>query len=224
MLRNWTASFGRKPIPTDNLAAHYDASVASSITEVTGVSNWADLSGNGRDLVQLTGADQPVYSAANNSITFDGVSDFLKTAAFTLNQPETVYMACQQVSYTSGDYLMDGDINTGLIYQGTSSPNIQAYAGSFSSDNGDLAVGSDGVVAVVFNGASSSIRVDNNAPVTGNFGAANMGSFTLGTKGNSAAAQASNIIVYEVAIYSVAHTASQQNNIIHDLQQKWGIS
>ena len=122
-------------IPSPNLEAHYDASVPSSITEVTGVSNWADLSGNGRDLIQATGADQPVYSAANNSITFGGVSDFLKTAGFTLVQPETVYIVMNQVSWTSLDYVFDGNsVNTTRLIQRISSPKLSAHAGTTNLD------------------------------------------------------------------------------------------
>ena len=210
-------------IPSANLAAHYDASIGSSITEATGVSVWADLSGNGRNLLQATGADQPVYSAANSSITFDGVSDFLQTAAFTLVQPETMYIVMNQVSWASADYLTDGvNADSGVIVQVTTTPNMIAHAGINSTANTNLAVGADGVACVVFNGASSSFKVNNTTPVSGNFGANDMGGFTLGA--TTAGTNFGNIIVYEVAIYSVAHSAAKQTEIINGLMQRHGVT
>ena len=210
-------------MPTPNLEAHYDASIPSSITEVTGVSNWADLSGNGRDLIQATGADQPIYSAANRSITFDGVSQFLKAVGFTLNQPESVYFVGQQVSWTSSDSIFDGNAaNVMRFYQNGSSPDVSLFAGTAGDPtNTDFALGADAVAACVINGASSTIKVNNNAAVTGNPGAANAGGFTLGARGDLS--RWANIIVYEVAIYSVAHDATTQAAIINGLMNKWTI-
>jgi hypothetical protein len=70
-----------------NLVAWYDASDAASITHVGGaVSQWNDISGNGAHLTQATGANQPTYSAtglggAQPAITFDGVDNWMETAA-----------------------------------------------------------------------------------------------------------------------------------------------
>lgn len=65
-----------------NLAGWWDASVASSITlNGTTVSNWADLSGNGRDAAQATAANQPTYTAKRNNlnvVSFDGASQFVR--------------------------------------------------------------------------------------------------------------------------------------------------
>lgn len=70
-----TAGAGGFPIRT-GLYAWYDASVASSITSsATKVSQWNDLSGNGRHLTQATGALQPVTGTttqnSKNVIVFD---------------------------------------------------------------------------------------------------------------------------------------------------------
>lgn len=51
------------------------------------VTSWADSSGNGLTLTQATGANQPIFHTAGvnglPAVTFDGVNDFLATAATT---------------------------------------------------------------------------------------------------------------------------------------------
>lgn len=63
-----------------------DASDASTITESSGfVSQWNDKSGNGRDLSQGTGINQPTIGTVTlnglNTITFDGSNDRLSRSA-----------------------------------------------------------------------------------------------------------------------------------------------
>ena len=211
------------PTQIPNLLGWYDATDESTLVEVSGrYSDWLDKSGNGNDLVQATGADQPIYDAATNSITFDGASQFLKAVGFTLNQPETIYFVGRQIGYTSPDVLYDGNTSTsGRLAQTGVSPALKISAGAQSAGNGDLAVGADGVVAVVFNGASSSLSVNDGTKTTGNYGAANMSGFTLGARGDDS--NFSNIIVYEVAIYSAAHSAAEQSAVIAGLMNKHSI-
>lgn len=207
-------------LPVENLKLHCDASIGASITIATGVSNWADLSGNGNDLLQAVGARQPSY--ANNTITFDGVSEFLKAAAFTLNQPTTIYLVYKQISWTNQRWIFDGNtLNKGALIQDTATPTLKANAGIGSGGNSNLAVGATGVVAVVFNGASSSIRVNNTTATSGNFGANNMGGFTLGARPDSFSP--SNIAANEIAAYSDAHGATTQASIIAGLMGKWPV-
>ena len=52
---------GFSPKSISGLYAWYDAADASTITQGTGVSAWADKSGNGRTCSQATGANQPAY-------------------------------------------------------------------------------------------------------------------------------------------------------------------
>jgi hypothetical protein len=66
------AGGGGTPIPSQPVtgaAAWYDASIESSLTIVSNrVSQWDDLSGNGRHLTQGTAADRPAYDAAPRMI------------------------------------------------------------------------------------------------------------------------------------------------------------
>ncbi len=66
-----------------NLSLWLDASDSSTITSATGVSIWADKSGNGRNATQTTGSKQPVRTSTINGrsvITFQGVDDTMSVA------------------------------------------------------------------------------------------------------------------------------------------------
>ena len=204
-----------------NIAARYDASVLSSITIATGVSQWNDLSGNNNNLLQATTTAQPSYAA--NTVTFNGTTDLMKTGAFTLVQPETVYAVFKQNTWVLNTYVWDGHTsNSGSLLQANTTPQLQAYAGSTIAFNGGLAVGSAGVVAVCYQGATISfIQVNLNSPLTGSSGAGNMNGFFLGS--SASGTSFSSIGVNEVLIFNVAHTATQANQIISFLKGKWGI-
>ncbi len=222
----------RLPV-TANLAAWFNAD--KGITIATGVSAWADQSGNSRTLSQGTAGNQPSYSATGgpNSIgalTLDGVDDRMATAGFTLNQPVTHYFLTKQISWLAGHRIFDGNTaNSNLLMQtdgggGSSavSPNILAFAGTRSSSITTLSIGSWGVVTVVFNGASSEIRLNFAASLTGDFGATNAGGLNLGSVSGSGDAPA-NVSVAEWLVYSAAHNTATQDQIIRYLMRRAGL-
>lgn len=220
------SSWGIKPafnMPTANLAAWYDANLG--ITIATGVSQWNDQSGNARHLLQATGGNQPSYTTdakGRNTLLFNGTTHYMKATAFTLNQPETVYLVGTQVTVTANDTVFDGNaLNTMRLYETGAAAQVQMYAGTGGPASTAWTAATPKVVACVFNGASSSIRVNTGAAGSGNAGASNAGGFTLGAAGNLGTQ--SNIQIYEVAIYSVAHDAATQQRIIAGLAAKWGI-
>lgn len=209
-------TYGNNSVPADLPNLKLWCRQGVGITTDTGVSQWDDQSGNGNHLKQATGANQPALQG-NGSILFDGLTHFLKADAFTLVQPETIYLLGKQVTWTNTDRIFDGNvINTGLIIQTGTTPNLAAYAGSFSGQSSDLVLDTYGIIAVVFNGASSVFQIDDNTPITGDFGAANMGGFTLGANGSSL--QFGNIQVKEVLIYSEDHDAVTRAQVISFLQ------
>jgi hypothetical protein len=202
------------------LVARYDASVSSSITIATGVSQWNDLSGAGNHLKQGTGAAQPTVSSGG--ILFNGTSQFLKATAFTLNQPETVYLVGQQVTWTVNRAVYDGNAaNSMQLVQTVTTPNITVFAGGGGNGNTGWVIATNAVITGLFNGASSATRVNQGAALTDNAGANNAGGFTLGAIGNSTGF--TNILVFEVIIYSGAHSTAQQTAIISFLEAKWGL-
>lgn len=218
----------RDPRRLPGMAAWFDGMDAATLT-VDGsnrVSNWADKSGLGsRDLAQGTVGSQPTYSLAGRTLTFDGTDDSLKTAAFTLNQPTTVYFVGSQVTWTSGDALFDGNgADVMEVFQssggGGVSPRLRQYAGVDGGFITSLALGVRSVLCAVFSGANSVLRHNLNAPATGNAGTAPGGGFTLGSNNFLGYG---NITANEIAIYNVAHTEVQQLAFFKYASRKWGV-
>lgn len=189
-----------------------------------GVSTWADKSGNSRDLLQGTDTNRPALQS-DGSILFDGVDNYLKCNAFTLNQPTTIYLLMKQITWTAYDAFCDGNTNGTLnVYQfgPTQSPEIGLYAGSAEvANNSNLPLGSYGVVAAVFNGASSLLQVNSTTATTGNPGSVNAGGFILGA--NATPTAYTNVQVKEVIIYAAAHTTAQLKAVISNVSRVGGL-
>tara|TARA_R110000787_G_scaffold161715_3_gene275114 strand:- start:2432 stop:4135 length:1704 start_codon:yes stop_codon:yes gene_type:complete len=188
------------------------------------VSIWGDKSGQGNDLLQATGASQPLYST--NGILFDGVNDFLKAAAFTLVQPEMIYIVFKQVTWSFSTRVFDGDSTNAMVlsqFQTTPSLNMQVsgYSSSLSVKNTNLPVNTFGIARCLYDGVNSKFIIDDTTPVTGSVSTLSAGGFSLGARGSNALH--SNIEVKEVIIRKVADSAGDEALIYKYLSDKYGI-
>lgn len=200
-------------LPSDNpasLVAWFRKGVGVTVTG-SGVSAWADQSGNGNNLLQATDTKRPIYDGSA-VITFDGVAQFLKCAAFTLNQPTQISILASQVSWSLNREFFDGNTTANtVIQQTTSSPRIRFFAGVFLANSASMTVGSFFAVTSLANGASSSFKIGSDAEITGNAGTNNMGGFTLGCDGSTISAFA-NISVKEIIIRNVNDATIRAND------------
>lgn len=198
-----------------NMAAWYRYRIG--ITNISGAcSSWADQSGNMRPLVQASSTLQPLVRS-DGALVFDGVNDYLQ-AAFTLVQPFSVYLAFNQITWTSGDAIFDGVTAATKVTQAGSSPGLAANAGSALSTDTTIGVNTNGVIAFVANSTSSVYQAAGGAAsvtTTGDAGANNAGGITLGAL--QAPSNYGNIAVYEMIVYSVAHDATTRLQIMRYL-------
>lgn len=172
-----------------------------------GVSQWDDVSGNANHLKQGTDGNRP-DKQSDGSILFNGTADYLRADAFTLEQPETIYLLGRQVTWTLNDNIMDGNTaNTGQLFQSAITPDIKMFAGSVGAAVGGWVVNEYAILIALFNGVSSVFQINNGTATTVNPGAGDMGGFTLGLRGDEAGGFG-NIQVKEVAIFSTAHDAA----------------
>lgn len=162
-------------------------------------------------------------AASQPSLFFDGAAHYMKCTAFTLNQPETVYLVVNQVSWTNDKYIFDGNASGSMtLYQAISSPLVRMYAGGAFVTGIGPTVGATSVLCGVYNGASSFFQINSGTAVTGTPGSANAGGFVLGA--STTPANYSNIQTYEALVYNVAHDAAARSNVIAALQAKWGVA
>jgi len=112
---NWPDSGGGPPPPTTPLTIFGAASVLQwcradlGVTVATGVSVWADQSGNGKDYLQATAANQPALTAVdatlNNlpTIGFDGVDDMMLAATLNFGLVAAAPICCLMIMKTTAD-------------------------------------------------------------------------------------------------------------------------
>jgi len=213
------SGFSPADLPNLKLWTKYNSGI--TVTG-SGVSQWDDVSGNDNHLKQGVDANRP-SKEGDGSILFNGIDHSLKADTFTLSQPETIYLLFKQVTWTSQLRIFDGNAsNTGLIFQNGTTPDLDAFAGANSGATNDLALDTYGIATVVFNGASSIFYIDNNTPITGNFGTSSMNGFTLGASGSNGFK--SNIQVKEAFIYSDAHDAAIRLQLLNYLASVGGLS
>ena len=188
------------------------------------VSVWGDKSGNGNDLLQAVGTNQPLWSA--NGVLFDGVDNFMEDS-FTYEQPEMIYIVVKQIVWGTADYIFDGFITNGGVFRqktGGASPQVEITAGALLlEDLTHSVIGTFQIVRALFNGANSSLQIDDNAANTGvDIGSNDMDGFTLARAG-SFAGQWSNIEVKEVILRKIADGATDQGVIYDYLESKYGL-
>lgn len=210
-----SANLGNNNIQS-NLARNFTSFVAAgNTTYVMLATSPAALAG---EYVEF---DNVEVRESEDAVIFDGVNDYLKTDPFTLEQPETVYWLGKQVTAADGERIFDGNSSSsGSLRQALSSGNLSITAG-VAVGNRNLALNTYGVVAAVFNGASSVLQVGTDAQPGLDPGANNMGGFHLGALGG-AGGGFSNIQVKEAIIFASAHDDATRARVINYLMRLGG--
>ena len=120
LLRPTASGFNPKSIA--GLSLWLDAADASTITLSTGVSVWADKSGNGRNASQATGGKQPAYSSTingKNVVTFQGTDDTMQigaNAAFNATSQTIIIVSRQNANANQALwYKADSNSAVGVI-------------------------------------------------------------------------------------------------------------
>jgi hypothetical protein len=97
-----SVSGGFEPTDLASLRAWYDASDATTITLDTGVSNWADKSGNGYDVSQSDTGLQPSYTT-DLHLTFNNQRLFTTTTRFGLvANPDLLVLSVMKPTTSAG--------------------------------------------------------------------------------------------------------------------------
>lgn len=221
-----------------------DAADSSTITIATGVSQWNDKSGNGRNVSQATPAAQPALNAnALNGlpvVAFDAVNDtlFNTSAALLRNlSGATVFMVGRKAtSPTSGfqlyitvstggartSFLYNSGGSTGLIIGArrtstdtTQTAGITTYTSDFQIQVGRYDyIGAN--LQLWLNGTLNDQRVFQTSGVTDN----DAGALYLGSTGSGSFVNAQ---IGEVLIYYSALSTNDRQIVEGYLAWKWGL-
>lgn len=186
------------------------------------VSRWQDQGTGAHDLIQATGSAQPALQT-DGSLLFDGTSDFLQTATFTLAQPTMIYMLFKAVTFTDTDVICDGfTVTSGQLLQDTTTPNISLSAGTTAVTNTGFTLNTYSIATALFSGANSTLARNKGAsPAAANAGTTAMAGFTLGANGSGSAF--ANIQVKEVILFAATHQQTQQLQVINYLSMVGGL-
>jgi hypothetical protein len=237
LLRPVASGFSPKSI--SGLAAWYDASVSSSITIQTGVQKWADLSGNGRDLIQNVTNNQPAHGSVTlngkPTVTFDGSNDSLRTGAFTVSQPYTFIAVFRfEAAYVSGSPRIFDAGNPATHRSGEVFRQDENDVRMYASPGGGTVVGSaapSGSVTAFniwdfeFNGSSSVLRYRKNVyTASGAIGGNGALRLTMGADLNATPASLSNASVAEFLMYGKVLPASEADKIRAYLGKKYNLA
>ena len=144
------------------------------------VSALVDYFNSGHDILQSTDTNKPILTISG--LSFDGVNDFMQSLPFTIPLPFTVYLLVRLEFWATQRCLLGLKSSLYNIAQYGSSPNliITTNGGANLLNNNSLPLNEFGVIKAVFNGASSSIQINNLTPTLGNTGSNVLEGISLG--------------------------------------------
>ena len=210
-------------LPVAGALGWYDASDATTFTYSSGtvVSQWRDKSGNARHFAQGTVSLQPNRNGTQNglpTIVFDGTDDYLDTAAFTVAQPITVFMAMTMAATANQGWFSSV---AGSLQCYANSTAAFLYAGTASINTAGSLISGTHVWTFVINGAASSIWRDRVSVITGNPGTAGTTTGFRLAERNLAAGYRLTGPVFEVVVYP-ALSGADKTTVENYLKSKWG--
>lgn len=190
-----------------------------------------DLSGNGRDAIQTTPANQPIYRSSNSVaslpngkpvLQFDGVNDTLATALFgtPLSQPSTIFVVGSATTSSGNHFFVDGITSRNTIhFDGAAADKLALFAGTVLGSTVTQPLATS-VMTAQYSGASSQLWVNGVSVLTGNPGAQALDGVTLG----AGAGGTSNFLagqIAEVVIYNRVLTATERLQVEKYLYDKY---
>lgn len=195
------------------------------------VASWADgKTSRGRHATQSTSAKRPtlVLDAQNGrpALRFDGVDDYLATASYTRSSPLSLFLVLRQQSWGNSRSICDSLSNyyAYLLKQHATTPGKLVACSLAALPDLPLAVDCWSIVSIIFDGASSRIRVNGGTALTGDTGGEVGNGMVLGgSGGHNLGSNCAYVDVGEVMEYSAALSPTQEMRVISWLDGKWKV-
>jgi len=180
---NWTITDGGEHYPSGSPVGWWKADAITGLEDNDPVGTWPDQSGNEYDLIQADGGKKPLYKTNIQNglpgVLFDKIDDTLyKAYGTTYNQPCTVFAVTKCIATNHTGIMFDGSGANRQQIAYISDDTYQLYAGTA------LGGGTTGTTCAIhtglYNGASSTLRVNEVEILAGNAGAAGSESMSMG--------------------------------------------
>lgn len=190
------------------------------------VGGWVDQSGSGNNVLQATVGAKPALKLGANGIggvaalSFDGARN-MASAAFgvALSQPNTIYIVFKRTASAS-TYCLAAlpSVAQDFSFNSLSRYGMSAGSGLLeTTGSDDLAAH---VAALVYNGASSALNIDNASKISGNAGANSMNGVTIMSYRDGTLKTTG--LFAELLIYNAAHNGTTQTTVYSYLKGKYG--
>lgn len=226
----WGSDGLLNPSGVTGLQLWLDADDASTFTYSSAnvVSQWNDKSGNGRHASQGTVASQPLrvgYAQNGRAVVrFDGSNDYL-TSASTISGTAFTYIAAFMRNTTKLDQILFTQGGTSGFYSFKTASAANNVMYGFATPAGLQSLTATQlnwyyVGSMVFNGASSFIRVGTETGVTGTTGSATQSGFGVG--GSSSGVESWWGVICELAVYNRVLTSDERRGVEMYMAAKWG--
>lgn len=204
------------PSDISGMVAWYKAD-SLALSDGDAVGSWADSSPNGNHVTQATAGKKPTFKTnilnGKPVVRFDG-EDFLQIATLSpsVSQPTTIYCVAKDRT----------GINIRIVYDGIDSSHRQnmAFIGNtLSAYAGTQLTGGDGLgtsflkTTILYNGASSSARLNGASWLSGDIGSQVLVGLTVGGLFNMATGFSLDGDIAELIIYNGLHDATQYGNV-----------
>jgi hypothetical protein len=202
----------------------------TNVADDTAIAAWPDISGNGYNLTQSTGGDQPTFYKSTTAklinglpaVWFSGAQYMVNTTIPTTSQPVTMVVVGIYTSSFSGTPVMlaDGSAAHAVELAAGATPTLEMYAGTVLG-GGTPVLGDLYLQIGVFNGSSSLLRVNGTALESG---AAGSNAFTGGVVVGASASIAQFLTgaISHVIIFPYALNVLQCEAIEAFMANHWG--
>ena len=210
---------------TDSTLGWWEVAPANVTLDADGDScvSLADLSTSGNHLAAPDGTGAaPYYEPGSDSLSFDGVGNYMYKAIAAADQPFTVYIVYRPVTYVASQVIFGGADATrprAITRPGNS---VQIFAGTaLSSADNAVVYGSYQILRATFSGTNSVTKSGDDTVASGNAGTNDGDGFGIANEG--AASSVFGRLAFKAAVLSVATSAETETEIYNYLKTKYGL-